>query len=246
MSASPGPVRFGALRGDTQAALATSAPTTFLESLTESELESFRALGRVRSYPRGTALFHERQASDHVVGLLAGRVKIVCMSDEGREVVLAVRGPGDLLGELSAIDGDPRSATAVALEPVEGVVVPTARFHEFLEQHGRVGLVLMRTISRRLRDSDLKRLEFGSQDSMGRVAARLAELAERFGEPVADGVRIDLPITQEELAGWTGCSREAVSKALQTMRALGWVETGRREVLVRDLDALSRRAGEQR
>ena len=230
-------------RSHSLSATQTTPPTTFLEALSESERERLRALGRVRCYSRGTALFHERQASDHVVVLLAGRVKIVRMSDEGREVLLAVRGPGDLLGELSAIDGDPRSASAVALEEVEGIVVATGRFHEFLEQHGRVALVLMRTVSRRLRDSDLKRLEFGSQDSMGRVAARLAELAERFGEPAADGVRIALPLTQEELAGWTGCSREAVSKALQAMRALGWVETGRREVLVRDLEALGRRAG---
>ena len=198
----------------------------------------------MRRYPRGAALFHELQPSDHVVVLLAGRVKIVRTSDEGKEVVLAVRGAGDLLGELSAIDGEPRSATAVALEPVEGMVVQTARFHEFLERHGRVGLVLMRTLSRRLRDSDLKRLEFGSQDSMGRVAARVLELADRFGEEIDGGIRIALPITQEELAGWTGCSREAVNKALQSMRSLGWLETGRREITVRNREALCRRAGE--
>jgi CRP-like cAMP-binding protein len=216
----------------------------FFDSLLPAEADDLLARGRRRKYARGTALFYELQPSDHVVVLLDGRVKIIRISEEGKEVLLAVRGAGDLLGELSAIDGDARSATAVALEAVEGLVVATPEFHDFLERHARVSLELMKMLSRRLRDSDGKRLEYGSQDSMGRVAARLVELADRFGEADPDGVRIDLPITQEELAGWTGCSREAVSKALQGMRSLGWLETGRRTILVRDRDALCMRAGE--
>jgi CRP-like cAMP-binding protein len=100
----------------------------------------------------------------------------------------------------------------------------------------------MKMLSRRLRDADRKRAEFAAQDSMGRVAARIVELAERFGAPAEAGVRIDLPISQEELAGWTGCSREAVSKALQAMRRVGWIETQRRSITALDLDALRRRA----
>ena len=190
-------------------------------------------------------LFYEFEAPDHVVTLLKGRVKVTRLSEEGREVLLAVRGPGDVLGELSAIDGDPRSATATALEAVEGLVLSTSDFLEYLERHPRVAIELLKMVSRRLRDSDQKRLEFGAQDTMGRVAARIIELADRFGEPIEDTLRIDLPITQEELAGWSGCSREAVSKALQGMRALGWLETARREIIVRDRESLCARAGER-
>lgn len=100
----------------------------------------------------------------------------------------------------------------------------------------------MRMLGRRLRDADRKRGEFTAQDSMGRVAARIVELAERFGESSETGVHIDLPISQEELAGWTGCSREAVSKALQAMRGLGWIETQRRSITALDIEALRRRA----
>jgi CRP/FNR family cyclic AMP-dependent transcriptional regulator len=86
-------------------------------------------------------------------------------------------------------------------------------------------------------------VEFGTSDTIGRVAARLVELAERYGRPSEHGVRIDLPITQEELASWVGSSREGVNKALHTLRGLHWVETERRSITVLDVEALRRRAG---
>jgi CRP-like cAMP-binding protein len=97
-------------------------------------------------------------------------------------------------------------------------------------------------LSRRFRDANLKRIQFGASDTLGRVAARLIELAERYGEPVAGGVRIDLPISQEELGSWTASSRAGVAKALQTMRELGWISTHRRSITLRDLDALRERS----
>jgi CRP-like cAMP-binding protein len=164
------------------------------------------------------------------------------VSEDGKEVVLAIRGPGDLLGELSAIDGEPRSATGVALEPVEALVIPAGDFKRFLEGNPRIALLIMTMLSRRLRDADRKRIEFAAHDSMGRVAARIVELSERFGDRIEAGLRIDLPISQEELAGWTGCSRDSVVKALQAMRGLGWIETERRRITVLALDDLRRRA----
>ena len=101
-----------------------------------------------------------------------------------------MRGPGALLGELSAVDGGPRSATVTALEPVTALVVPIAEFEAYLQAHGRVACLLMRQVIGRLRDADRKRIEFGAYDTIGRVAARLVELAERFGEPT-DGRAAD-------------------------------------------------------
>ena len=214
----------------------------FLPALTREEEASLRGRGTVRRFARGSALFHERQLSDRVLVLLRGRVKLTRVSEDGDEVILAIRQPGDLVGEQSAIDGETRSATAVALEEVEALAVPTGDFLGFLEQSPRAALQIARLLSRRLRDADRKRFEFAAQDSVGRVAARIVELAERFGSPVESGVQIDLPISQEELAGWTGCSREAVSKALQTLRAPGWIQTRRRHITVLDLEAVRRRA----
>jgi CRP-like cAMP-binding protein len=216
---------------------------TFLPSLSADEQDALRARGMVRSFPRGVALFHERQSADRVVVLLQGCVKLSCLSDEGKEVVLAIRGPGDLLGELSAVDGEPRSATATTLEPVEVLAITASDFRKFLEDNPRAALALIVMLSRRLRDADQKRVEFAAEDTMTRVAARIVELSERFGGEGAQGLEIELPISQEELAGWTGCSRDSVVKALQAMRGLGWIETQRRRILVHDVKALRQRAG---
>jgi CRP/FNR family transcriptional regulator, cyclic AMP receptor protein len=214
----------------------------FLDRLTPEQLQALRAIGIQRAYPRGAALFHERQGSDRVILILSGRVKLSSLSDDGKEALLGIRGPGDLIGEMSALDGEPRSATATALEPVDALAVPPERFEQFLRQNPDVSLLIIRLLSQRLRDADRKRLEFAAQDTMGRVAARLIELADRFGVETADGLRIDLPISQEELAAWTGCSREAVTKALHSMRELEWLETQRRAVVLHDLEAVRRRA----
>jgi CRP-like cAMP-binding protein len=187
-------------------------------------------------------VFHEGGGSDEIVVVLAGRVKVSTVTADGKEVVLAFRGPGDLLGELSAIDGEARSATVGALEAVEAAVVAANDFRAFLSAHPRVAILLLEMLARRLRDADRKRVEFGAHDTLGRVAARLVELAERYGEPVAGGVRITLPLSQEELAGWTGSSREAVGKALHALRGLGWVRTERRRITVLEMEPLRRRS----
>jgi CRP-like cAMP-binding protein len=147
-----------------------------------------------------------------------------------------------LIGELSAVDRQPRSATIQALEPVTGLVMALPEFEAFLQANGRVAVLLMRLLAERLRDADRKRIEFGAQDATGRVAARLVELAERFGKPVDGGIQIALPLSQDELAGWIGSSREAVSKALGVLRSAGWIRTSRLSVVVVDLAALRARA----
>src|SRR5439155_16402466 len=115
-------------------------------------------------------------------------------------------------------------------------------FAAYLQGNGRVAFVLTRLLAARLRDADRKRIEFGAYDTTGRVAARLVELAERFGEQTGDSLRISLPLSQDELAGWVGASREAVTKSLAALRARGWIETSRRTVIIRDLTALRQRA----
>jgi CRP-like cAMP-binding protein len=214
----------------------------FWTMLTAAESSDFAAKAHRRKFPRGGVLFREGEKSDSVLVLEKGRVKAYCDTAGGSEVLLAVRGPGALLGELAAVDQQPRSATVEALEPVVALILPLPAFEDYLDGHGRVGLLLARIIAARLRDADRKRIEFGAHDATGRVAARLVELSERFGQPTAGGTRIALPLSQDELAGWIGASREAVSKALQTLRASGWVTTSRMQIVVHDIDALRRRA----
>jgi len=126
-----------------------------------------------------------------------------------------------------------------------GIQVPRDEmraFRSFLEEHAAVCLALLRVVSLRLRDADAKRIEFARFDTMGRIAVRLIELSERFGREQDDGVRITLPLSQEDLAGLTGSSLRSVSRALEEMRSLRWIETGRRDIRILDRAALERRA----
>jgi len=200
-----------------------------------------RAEGRARRFRTGAALFHEGDDSDWIGLIVKGRVKVSCYGADGRERLVAVIGPGELLGELSAIDGQPRSATATALEPLDLHVLTSDEFVALLEKHPDATLGILRSVIGRLRDSDKRRVEFGALDTVGRVARLIVQLAERYGEETDGSIRIQLPLSQEELAGWAGASREAVVKALRQLRARGWIETARREIRVVDLPAVARR-----
>ena len=173
----------------------------------------------------------------------AGRVKITVSSAAGGDSVLAFRGSGSLLGELALVDDMPRSATVVAVERVDLLVMAASVFRRYLHRRPQVALAMLATLSGRLRDADRRLIEFAAADTLGRVCGRLAEACDAHGEPGRGGsVRIMLPITQEELAGWAAASLESTAKALRTMRSLGWITTGRRVIEVHDLQALRHRA----
>jgi CRP-like cAMP-binding protein len=204
-------------------------------------LDALREHGRTVTFEAGERLLHEGEPGDKVALILGGRVKISQASSDGRELVLGFRGPDELVGELSALDRGPRSSSVTAIEPVEALLVPATAFRSLLQRPG-IAEEVLRMLSTRFRDADRKRIEFGATDSVGRAAARIVELAERYGEPAGDGIAITLPISQEELAGWAAVSRAGMASALRTLRELGWIETERRRITVLDIDALRDRA----
>jgi len=212
----------------------------FLAELAPEDAAAVREHAGPRRYRVGQALMHEGQVGEEVFILVTGRVKVTCATTEGREAVLRFCGPGDLLGELSVLDESPRSSSVEALEPVEALVLPASDFRALVASRPQLTLALMRMLSRRFRDADRKRIEFAASQTLGRVAARLVELAECYGEEGEAGVVIDLRISQDELAGWTGSSREALAKALHTLRDLGLVATERRRLTVLDLEGMRR------
>lgn len=212
-----------------------------LLGLDPARSKTLLALGRPRHYAPGSTLFNEGETSDRVIVLMEGLVKVSFYTDEGKEVLLGIRGPGSMLGDMSALDGRPRSATVAALAPVETVVIPTDAFRSFLTSDPEISLAMLATLSARLRDADKKRIEFGSLDTTGRVAMRLLELADRFGVATDQGINIAVSLSQRDLAGWTGSSREGVSKALQNLRARKIVTTDRKQITILDPTALERR-----
>lgn len=217
--------------------------TEFLELLSAGDRAELERIGRRQTADRPDVLLARGESADRVLVLESGRVKVTVPTAAGTDAVLTFRGPGALLGEQALLDRQPRSADVVAIEPVQMLVVAASTFRSFLATHPDVALAMLAMLSTRLRDSDRRLAEFAAADTLGRVAARLVELCDAHGDPAeGGGVRITLPITQEDLAGWTGSSLESTAKALRRLRQLGWITTGRRALEVHDLQALRDRA----
>jgi CRP-like cAMP-binding protein len=216
---------------------------TLLALLADADREALLGLGGERNYSRGEHLMHQGEPGDErVLVLLEGHVKATFADKEGREIVLSFRGPGDVLGELSFGREERRSSNVLAIEPVRARAIATGDFRAFLQRTPTAALTLIDVLGHRFRDANRARVQFAAADTLGRVAARLIELCERYGRNLGEGVEIQLPITQADLGGWTASSRAAVAEALRTMRELGWIETGRRRITVLDLAALAARA----
>ena len=219
---------------------ATQVPRpTFLQSLAHAERVALLDSGRMKRWDSGELLVRRGDHADSAIVLIAGLVKIHTTTAEGGEVVLAFSGAGDLLGEVTAVRDSTRSANATAMEAVDGVVIPMATLRSFLTRYPGATLALLDMSLSRLQIADLRRIEFATSGSLARVAARLIELAERFGVAGSGGaIEVTLPISQEELASWSASSLESTGRALRTLRRLELIETSRRRLTVLDLDGL--------
>jgi len=214
----------------------------FLAELPSALAEELCGLGARRRFPAGAVVFLEGDPAHEALVLLSGEVKVSVGSSEGKEIVLEVFEAGALLGELSVIDGQARSATVTALTPIEVLAVAAGSFNDFLDRHPAVLRRLLIDVIGRLRSRVRHQLEFGAGDALGRVCARLVALAERYGVADGEAVVLHSPVNQSELAAWTGLSREAVVKALRALRGLEWIDVRGRTFVVRDLEHLRARA----
>jgi CRP/FNR family cyclic AMP-dependent transcriptional regulator len=210
----------------------------FLSLLSPEDRSAIESRGHRRRYGRGSVILNSGDDSGSVLIVLEGSVKIARPGLEGHQSVLAFCGPGDVVGDMGVLDGHERSSDVEALEWVITLAVPGGEFRRLLQDRPGIARALLNVLAERLRTADRERADFGSYSVTGRVSRRLVDLCEGYGTETESGVEIALPLTQDELAGWTGASREAVSKALGTLRRLGWVETNRRGLVVRDIAAL--------
>src|SRR5271165_2787552 len=166
----------------------------FLERLTAEERTGLEELAGKRTFPKDSILMFQDDEDDRLLLLLSGRVKVTRAGPGDHALLLAIRGAGELLGELAFIERLPRIATVTALETVEALVLPAGRFQSYLERNPRVALVLTESVAARLRESNAKWMQFAALDTLGRLASRIVELADRYGEPSEDGVVIPMPI----------------------------------------------------
>jgi len=180
-------------------------------------LEQLRGRTALARYRRGDAIFEKGDPATHLYVVFSGRIAIVAKASDGRESVLTVLGPGALFGEMSMFDGGVRSAHARALTTVHLIAVEFDDVRSVLAHRPEVLWAVVRILARRLRATDEALADAMFLDVTGRTAKRLLALAD--GD---DYFR--MPLTQEELAGMVGASRERVNKAIAMFVKLGWLE----------------------
>lgn len=217
-------------------------PTGFWAELTPADRRALAESATRRAYRRGETLCREGDRSSVVLVLLAGHVRIVHGTPDGREVVVGVRGAGEVIGELAAIDAQPRSATVEALEAVEVLELPGDRFTSLCRTRSRISWALVTVLSTRLRSVGRQWLELGGGAAARRVAAQLMQLAVQHGVARGSDIEIAVPATQAELAMTAAISRESWSRATRDLRRQGVISTGRRQVTIHRMAELRRLA----
>jgi CRP-like cAMP-binding protein len=210
--------------------------------LTDEESARLAALLRARRYARSEVIFLEGDEGTALCLIAEGRIRIQLTGTDGREVVITVYGPGEIFGEMALLDGEPRSADAIAQEPSRVFWLQRDDFQAFLEDHPRAAMKMLAALSRRLRHTTRVVQDATFRDVPARLARVLMDLVARDGQPAEDGIRIETRMTQSDLASRVGASRETVNRALRGFEEHGWIRwEGSRIVIVRP-DDLRRRA----
>jgi CRP/FNR family transcriptional regulator, cyclic AMP receptor protein len=191
---------------------------------------------------RGDVLFREGEPGDRLYVIASGKIKLGRRSNDGRENLLSILGPGEMFGELSLFDPGPRTATASSVADSVIYELGHDQLVEWIEKHPSVAKHLLNALARRLRRTNETLADLVFSDVPGRVAKALLDLSTRFGEETDEGVRVAHDLTQEELAQLVGASRETVNKALADFATRGWVRREGRAVVLLDVDRLERRA----
>lgn len=213
------------------------ATVPLFSGLEEIELQRFAELTREKFYPRGSVILFENDPGDSLFVVREGRVKVVLVGEDGREVILGVLGVSEHFGELSLIDDRPRSAHVIAMEDSSLLVLRREDFRKRVESSPSVAWSLLTELSRRLRRADEKIGGLVLLDVPGRIARLLLDLSQESGTD-----KIEKALTHQTIAQMIGASRETVSRAMKDFQDAGWINVERRRISLANRTALEQRA----
>lgn len=230
--------------------------TRFWDALPGPAREALRQAGTTAMMRPGTYLMREHTRASQVFVLRAGAVK-VWVNRDGESAILDVLGPGDLVGELEAVDGGIRHANVEALTPVEALVLPAGRFRAVVDSHPGSVWAVAAVLAERLRDANELRIAHFPDDPQRRLGTRLLRLVSRFGTPLMEGtanggaprnangaVQVRVPVSQQDLGRWAGMGRGKVAQILAGDNLRDGLTVARNMIVVRSMDALNRLAGD--
>lgn len=212
------------------------------ERLSETESERLNHRALVRRFKKKTVIYAPAEAGRTVLVLATGRVKIYDLTSEGRETILAFVEPGELFGELSALDGQPRHEFAEAVTDCEILAIPGGDFMSLLETRAELALSVTKLVGLRRRRIETRLRNILFLPSRPRLIRLLIELVESHGEGKDNRQTIRFPLSHRDFAGLIGVSRETVTLTLGQLQAEGLIAVNRRRLTVLDLDRLHREA----
>lgn len=209
--------------------------------LAEEDVHDLMTTARRRTFRTGEVIFHRDDPGQVLYMIKEGKVKICLISPDGQEISLAVLGKGEYFGEFALLDGLPRSADAIALEKVECYTLQRSDFQKAIMKNPKIAIQVLEGLSKRLRNTDQMVENLIFLDVYGRVAKKLLELADTHGVPTENGTRIDVRLTQQELASMVGASRESVNKVMGYFTDKGYISTDKHRITLHRMNELKRR-----
>lgn len=210
-------------------------------SLENADLEGLVSSMRVQSLKQGQTLFHKGDEGTALYIVKRGAIKIVLPSKIGDEIIVTIFTVNDFFGEMALLDGEPRSANAVAIEPTEVFVLNRNNFLSFLKSNINAIQSILSSLSKRLRLTDEFLEDTCFLSISARLAKKLVELAESHGKKEENIVSIDLNLTQKELGDMIGATRESTNKELKMLRDRGLISTDGNRIKIHDMVRLKRR-----
>ncbi|WP_329259121.1 Crp/Fnr family transcriptional regulator [Actinoallomurus sp. NBC_01490] len=216
----------------------TEARGTLLDVVPATQRAELLRLGTLRHYEAGSVLLREGERSTHVLLFLSAVAKVTASLENGRMALLGIRVTGDIVGEMAAIDGGPRSATVTLCGAGVLRVIGRGEFVEFLRSCPDAHIAVSGMISRRLRWANRRRVDFNGYSSRIRLARVLVELAEAYGHSALDGITFDVGLTQEELGAFVGADTDTIGKEVRKLRSQEVIRTGYGSIMICDLTAL--------
>jgi CRP/FNR family transcriptional regulator, cyclic AMP receptor protein len=215
----------------------------FWTLLSQDERAALSDLGIRRDYPAGATVCLEGDLATHVFILLTGWVKILSATRDGHEILLALRGYGDVVGDIAGETTGRRNATIRAIEAVQALIVRHEKLNSFLDSHPRAARAYRRAVTQKWKDADATLRRRAETSGAQRLADLLLDLAERHGRALDDAVDLVTPLSQEDLASLAGTSRATVTRAFSNWRMRGLIRTAQHRITITDPNGLRRVAG---
>ncbi len=205
----------------------------------EVELDDVIGLAKARRIPKGTAVFRQGDVADTFFVLLHGRLKVVKTTPHGQQMIIRFVNPGDIYGIAKALRRKDYPATASAVVDSVTLAWPAQAWDDFMAAHPVFAVNVMQMMGERLQEAHARIKELSTEEVEHRVAHTLLRLVTQSGRHTEEGVLVDFPITQQDLAEASGTTLHSVSRVLGAWENTGLVTTGRRRIVVRDVKALS-------